>query len=36
MLGGVGGEGVFEEGEKKALQDLGSRAEEGDRTIGAA
>ena len=36
MLGWVGGEGVFEEGEKKALQDLGSRAEEGDRTIGAA
>ena len=36
MLGGVGGEGVFEEGEKKALQDLGSGAKEGDRTIGAA
>ncbi len=36
MLRGVGGEGIFEEGEKEALQYLGSRAKEGDRTVGAA
>ena len=36
MLGGMGRKGLFKERKDKALKDLGSRRQEGYRTVGGA